>query len=278
MAPRSGRMTKPPDDPEAQDHMKTLAIDIGGTGLKAALLGEDGAMLGERVRVATPYPCPPPTLVGELRKLTGQLPAFDRVSAGFPGMVRGGVVREVPALSRASLGGPRDDGLASAWSGFDLATALEEAFGRPVRVANDADVQGCAVVKGQGFEFVMTLGTGCGTSLFWQGGLLPHMELSHGPFRDGETFDQQLGEVSRQQIGNRRWRKRVERAIAAFDAMLLFDHLYIGGGNATHLHPEELGAKTTIVPNVAGILGGIKLWEQPWATPAVGTASPASPA
>jgi polyphosphate glucokinase len=264
MAPRSGRITKPPDDPEVQDHMKTLAIDIGGTGLKAALLAEDGAMLGERVRVATPYPCPPPTLVEEVRKLTGQMPAFDRVSVGFPGMVRGGVVLEVPAFSRASLGGPRKPGLARAWSGFDLAAALEEAFGLPVRVANDADVQGCAVVEGHGFEFVMTLGTGCGTSLFWHGGLLPHMDLSHGPFRDGETFDLQLGDMTRQRIGNRRWRKRVEQAITAFDAMLLFDHLYIGGGNATHLHPEDLGAKTTIVPNVAGILGGIKLWQQPW--------------
>ncbi len=96
------------------------------------------------------------------------------------------------------------------------------------------------------------------------GGLLPHIELSHGPFRDGETFDQQLGDVTRQEIGNHRWRSRVQRAIAAFDAMLLFDHLYIGGGNATHLHSGDLGANATIVPNVAGVLGGIKLWDQPW--------------
>jgi polyphosphate glucokinase len=257
--------------------MKTLAIDIGGTGLKAAILGEDGAMVGERVRVVTPYPCPPSTLVEALHKLTSQLPAFDRVSAGFPGMVRAGVVVEVPALSRASLGGPRDDDLARAWSGFNLESALEGMFGRPVRVANDADVQGCAVVSGQGFEFVMTLGTGCGTALFWQGSLLPHMELSHGPFRNGETFDEQLGDVTRQQIGNRRWRKRVARAIAAFDAMLLFDHLYIGGGNATHLQSGGFGANVTIVPNLAGILGGIKLWDQPWDLYAVGSAGSAAP-
>jgi polyphosphate glucokinase len=258
--------------------MKTLAIDIGGTGLKAALLGEDGAMIGERVRVVTPYPCPPPVLVDALHKLTSQMPEFDRVSAGFPGMIRAGLVVEVPAFSRASLGGPHDDELARAWSGFDLASALEEMFGRPVRVANDADVQGCAVVGGQGFEFVMTLGTGCGTALFWQGSLLPHMELSHGPFRNGESFDQQLGEVTRQKIGNQRWRRRVNRAIAAFDAMLLFDHLYIGGGNASHLRPGELSEKVTIVPNVAGILGGIKLWDQPWGMHTVGMASPAGSA
>jgi polyphosphate glucokinase len=257
--------------------MKTLAIDIGGTGLKAAVLGEDGEMIGERVRLATPYPCPPPTLVEALHKLTSQLPDFDRVSAGFPGMVRAGVVMEVPALSRAKLGGPRDDELARAWSGFNLASAFQEAFGRPVRVANDADVQGCAVVSGHGFEFVMTLGTGCGTALFWEGNLLPHLELSHGPFRNGETFDQQLGEVTRQEIGNRRWRRRVERAIAAFDAMLLFDHLYIGGGNSTHLNPGDLGANVTIVPNLAGILGGIKLWEQSWGMYTPPPTEPAAP-
>jgi polyphosphate glucokinase len=244
--------------------MRTLAIDVGGTGLKASVLGPDGEMLCERVRVATPYPCPPPVLIDTLLKLTRQLPPSDRVSAGFPGMVRAGTVVEVPALSRASIGGPRDDDLARAWSGFALAGALEAAFGRPVRVANDADVQGCAVVKGHGFEFVMTLGTGCGTAVFWQGVLLPHMELSHGPFRDGQTFDERLGEASRQAHGNHHWRKWVRQAIDAFDAMLIFDHLYVGGGNATHLHAEEFGAKVTIVSNLAGILGGIKLWEQPW--------------
>ncbi|HUK68116.1 MAG TPA: ROK family protein [Streptosporangiaceae bacterium] len=244
--------------------MKTLAIDVGGTGLKAALLDEDGTMIGERMRVTTPYPCPPPTLIKALRELAGLLPSADRVSAGFPGLIRAGVVIEVPALSRASLGGPPDDDLARAWHGFNLASALEDGLARPARVANDADVQGCAVTKGQGLEFVMTLGTGCGTALFWQGDLLPHMELSHGPFRHGETFDEQLGDVTRQNVGNQRWRRRVRRAIDAFDAMLIFDHLYIGGGNAKHLHEEDLGPNATIVPNVAGILGGIKLWDQSW--------------
>ncbi len=244
--------------------MKTLAMDVGGTGLKAALLDESGVMIGERVRVETPYPCPPQTLVGALLALAGKLQAFDRVSTGFPGMVRAGKILEVPALSRASLGGPADPDLVRAWSGFALADALEEAFGCPVRLANDADVQGCAVSQGEGLEFVMTLGTGCGTAMFWQGQLLPHLELSHGPFRNGETYDEQLGDVTRQQIGNQRWRKRVRRAVAAFDAMLLFDHVYAGGGNAKHLHEDDLGPKGTIVSNVAGILGGIKLWDQQW--------------
>ena len=244
--------------------MRTLSIDVGGSGLKAAVLGEDGTMIGERVRVRTPYPCPPQALVAKLRMLTSKFGDFDRVSVGFPGLVRAGAVVEVPALSRSVPGGPTDPGLVRAWSGFELAAALEEALERPVRLANDADVQGCAVITGQGLEFVMTLGTGCGTAVFWQGAMLPHMELSHGPFRKGESYDEQIGEVARQKVGNQRWRRRVQEAIAAFEAMLLFDNLYIGGGNATHLHEEDLGPNTTVVPNISGILGGIKLWDMPW--------------
>ncbi len=244
--------------------MRTLAVDVGGSGLKAAVLGEDGTLIGERVRVRTPYPCPPHVLVAELRALISQLGGFDRASVGFPGLVRAGAVVEVPALSLSVPAGPPDPDLVRAWSGFELAAALEEALARPVRLANDADVQGCAVVAGQGLEFVMTLGTGCGTAVFWQGALLPHMELSHGPFRKGETYDDQIGEAARQKVGNHRWRGRVQEAIAAFEAMLLFDHLYIGGGNAAHLHESDLGRSTTVVPNISGILGGIKLWDQPW--------------
>jgi polyphosphate glucokinase len=246
--------------------MKTLSIDVGGTGLKAALIDTDGNMIGERVKIETPYPCPPEKLVSSLRELADKLAPYDRVSVGFPGLVRLGSVKETPAFSRATWGGPPDPQLVQAWAGFELEEALQKVFGHPTRVANDADLQGSAAVKGDGFEFVMTLGTGCGTAVFWQGDLLPHMELSHGPFRKGETFDIQLGDAARHEIGNHRWRSRVRKAIAAFDEMLVFDHLYVGGGNARHLKDEDFPAKATMVPNIAGLLGGIRLWDQPWET------------
>jgi len=246
--------------------MKTLAIDVGGTGLKAALLDPKGQMIGERVKIETPYPCPPEKLVKSLNELAERLPGYDRVSVGFPGLVRAGVVKEVPALSRAVWGGKPDPELGRAWEGFGLAAALQKDFGKPTRVANDADLQGSAAIKGEGFEFVMTLGTGCGTAVFWEGQLLPHMELSHGPFRKGETFDVHLGDAARRDAGNHRWRSRVRKAIAAFDDMLLYDQLYVGGGNARHLKDGDLGDKGTRVPNIAGLLGGIRLWDQPWAT------------
>jgi len=242
-------------------NVKTLSVDIGGSGLKASVLDAQGTMTTERVRVETPYPCPPPTLVSALVDLVTPLGEYDRVSVGFPGLVRHGRVWHIPSLSRESYGGATDPALESAWHGFDLATALAHAFGVPVKVANDADVQGCAVIKGEGFEFVMTLGTGCGTSVFSNGTLLPHMELSHAPFRSKETFDTQLGNAARKEVGNKRWRKRVSKAISAFDRFLFFDHIYVGGGNAKHCKVEDLGPKATIVPNTAGILGGIRIWD-----------------
>lgn len=239
----------------------TLAIDVGGTGLKASVLDANGTMITDRVRVATPYPCTPETLVDNLTSLTADLPAYNRVSVGFPGLVRHGRVWHIPAFSRLVYGGPEDPEMAAKWQGYDLSHALADAFGVPVKVANDADVQGAAVVEGNGFEFVMTLGTGVGTSVFSNGRLLPHMELSHAPFRHGETFDTKLGNEARKTIGNKRWRKRVAQAIEAFDDFLFFDHIYIGGGNAKHYPAAKLGPKATIVPNTAGILGGIKIWE-----------------
>lgn len=239
----------------------TLAVDIGGSGIKASIVDAAATMVSERIRVDTPYPCPPPTLVDTVSSLVQPLLAVQRVSVGFPGLVRHGRVIEVPSLSRAAYGGPRDPDLAAAWSGFDLAHALASRFHLPTKVVNDADMQGCAVVRGEGMEFVLTLGTGVGTALFSSGMLLPHLELSHGPFTGSQTFDIALGNAQRKEIGNERWVKRVRRAIADFDEMIHFDHLYVGGGNAKHLTAADIGPRGEIIPNTAGILGGVRVWE-----------------
>ena len=175
--------------------------------------------------------------------------------------MRRGRVIEVPSLSRATYGGDRDLDLALAWSEFDLGSALAELLAVPTKVVNDADMQGCAVVQGQGLEFVLTLGTGVGTALFNNGTLLPHLELSHGPFRSGETTDVALGNSARRVIGNEKWAKRVRRSIEHFHEMLWFDHLYVGGGNAKHLSVADVGPKGQIIPNSAGILGGVRIWD-----------------
>jgi polyphosphate glucokinase len=250
-----------PGQNRAPGQRRTLAIDIGGTGIKASVLDQSGSMIADRVVVATPYPCSPDVLVTTLAKLATGLPPFDRASVGFPGVVRDGKVLSAPEFIKVGgLGTTLDPQLESAWRNFDLAGALLVALVRPTRVANDADVQGLAVVTGDGLELVITLGTSVGTALYEQGRLAPHMEFAHHPFRNNQTYYEQLGEAARLRMSTRGWNLRVKRAVDTLDALFFFDHVYIGGGNSARV-TVDLGPKASIVDNSAGILGGIRLWE-----------------
>ncbi|MGD0881211.1 MAG: ROK family protein [Acidimicrobiales bacterium] len=245
----------------APEHPFTLAVDIGGTGFKASVLDANGAMVADRVKVATPYPLPPGKLVALVTSLVAPLPTAERAAVGFPGMIRAGLVLSAPHF--VTVNGPGsavDRLLEQEWNRFDLAAALTAELGLPTKVANDADIQGAAVVLGRGLELVITLGTGFGTGLFYDGELMPHLEIAHQPFRKGETYDEQLGEATRKEIGEERWNKRVTKAIANMRALTLFDHLYIGGGNSRRVLRHHLPADVTVVDNAAGILGGIRLW------------------
>jgi polyphosphate glucokinase len=241
--------------------VRTLSVDVGGSHLKASVLDGRGKMLVERARIETPYPCPPEVLVKLIGRLARQLPSHHRASVGFPGLIRKGVVRQVPALSRRKRGGPQDPKLGRCWAGFRLRDALEKALGVPTLVANDADVQGSAAIRGEGFELMVTLGTGVGCALFEDGVLLPHLELSHGHYRRGLSIDIALGNAQRERIGNRRWNGRVARAFHWLEEMVLFDRMYVGGGNAKHLR-LDLGRRVKVVSNTAGIVGGIRLWDR----------------
>lgn len=253
-----------PDRADRADPV-TLAIDVGGSGLKAAALSVTGELLSDRERVRTPRPVPPELLVATLGQLVRPLPPYDRVSVGFPGMVREGTVLTAPNLARAGDSGRRagkvDKRVAAAWSGFDLATALAAALGRPTKVVNDASMQGLAAVSGHGLEWMITLGTGFGTALFWEGRLTPHLEFAHHPLHKRQTYDERLGNDARHRVGNRRWNKRVRQAVEVLDRLSSFDRIYVGGGNARHL-TVDLGPKARLVDNTAGILGGIRLWER----------------
>jgi polyphosphate glucokinase len=236
-----------PSDIHSIVRARTLGIAVGGSGLKASVVDEHGRLLTDRVRVDTPVGSPPGEIVEALARLVAPLGSFDRVSVGFPGVVRNGRVLTAPNLDNKG------------WKDFDLARALGRALAKPVRVANDADVQGLAVIGGHGVEMVITLGTGFGTGLYLDGRLAPHLELSHHPFRKGETYDEQLGNAARKRVGNRKWNKRVLKAIRRLRALTSFDHLYIGGGNAKKID-FELDPDVTLVSNDAGLKGGVALW------------------
>ena len=240
----------------------TLAIDIGGSGLKALTLDATGKALIDRIRVPTPYPLPPKRLIDQLADLVRPIANYDRVSVGFPGMVRNGRILSAPHLVLSN--GPDskiDPKSLKAWTNFDLASAMAKALGKPTRVVNDADLQGLDAASGKGLEVVITLGTGFGTAVLSEGQLVPHMEFSQHPFRHGETYDGQLGDVARKNVGKKIWSKRVHTAIAVLDSVFMFDHLYIGGGNATRLQ-GPLGERVSVIDPNAGLLGGIRLWDQ----------------
>jgi len=227
---------------------RTLAIDIGGTGIKAALLDDTGSMIGERQRVPTPpKPVAPDDLVRAIDQAVTPLGAFERVSVGFPGYVRDGRVITAPNLGTESL------------ANFDLQSVLAKHLGKPVRVLNDADVQGFGAIDGRGIEMVLTLGTGAGTAIFRDGEIMPHLELAHHPVSGNKTYDEYIGNVARRKKGKKTWNKRVAKAIDILREVVRFDHLYIGGGNAKDI-TFPLPADVTIVPNTDGLTGGIRLW------------------
>jgi len=239
---RSGSNHHPP----AQG-ARTLGIDVGGTGLKASVLNARGKMMVRRRRVDTPSPCPPKALVQALVELVKPLPAFDRVSVGFPGYVLAEKVITAPEFGNRS------------WHGFDLVKALQSRLGKPVRLLNDADMQGLPVIGGKGLELVITLGTGVGTALFRDGELMPHLELAHHPAHKGADYNGYLGKKALKKIGKKRWNRRVRRMIGVLHDLFNFDKLYIGGGNARNITFKP-NAHLKLISNQDGILGGFMLW------------------
>ena len=233
---------------KAESGPVTLAIDIGGSNLKAGLLDRDGAMVGERVKVPTMHPSPPKLVVPALLGLVAQLGPFDRISVGFPGLIKRGIVRTAPNL------GTKD------WAGFDLAGTLHKQLGKPVRMLNDATVQGLGVISGHGLECVITLGTGFGFALYHDGRLTPQLEMSQHIVRKDATYDKYLGVKALRKVGRKRWEGRVVRMLAQLRAVVNFDTLYIGGGDAQDL-TVKLPDDVHIVSNDAGITGGVRLWD-----------------
>ncbi len=225
---------------------RTLSVDIGGSGIKVIVLDTDGNPQSERSRVETPQPAKPDAVIKAITQLAAQQSEFDRVSVGFPGVVRGGVTETAVNLTPE-------------WIGLNLGTALQESLGKPVRVVNDADMQGLGAISGQGVELVVTLGTGFGSALFVDGKLVPNLEMGHHEFRKGETYEQQLGRAALEDIGVKKWNNRLEKAIASLQRLFNYDRLYIGGGEAKKVS-LDLPPNVKIIPNMSGLLGGIALW------------------
>jgi polyphosphate glucokinase len=226
----------------------TLAIDIGGSGLKAMLLDAEGKSVSERLRIVTPAIPTPEVLLTALDDFRTPFPDFDRVSVGFPGIVKRGVT--ILSVN-----------LHPDWGNFPLQDKLAERWSKPVRVGNDADIAGYGAVQGQGVELVLTVGTGLGSALFTNGHLVPGLELSLHPWRKkGNNYEDYLGRRGLDKYGKARWNDFLEAAIHQTELLFNWDHLYLGGGNTKKIL-FKMPKNVTIVSNESGLLGGVFLWK-----------------
>ena len=224
-----------------------LAIDIGGTNIKSTVLNHDGELQFPYKKIETPALANPENVINAIKELIKDYPSFDKISIGFPGYVKNGVVITAPNLD------------AKAWKNYDLSEVISSEFKKPVKLVNDADLQGLAVISRKGLEMVITLGTGFGTALFLNGQLLPHLELAHLPVRKNKDYDDFIGDKALLKDGEVKWNKKMKEVLKTFKTVINYDTLYISGGNAKKL-TSKLDDNIKIVSNKDGIKGGAFLW------------------
>lgn len=214
--------------------MNVLAVDVGGTHIKAMATGQSEARR---------FPSGPDMtarqMVRRLKQAVRDWP-YDVVAMGYPG----------PVLHDRPLAEPHN--LGRGWVGFDFAAA----FGCPVRIVNDAAMQALGSYQG-GTMLFLGLGTGVGTTLIKDGVVAP-LELGHLPYRKG-TYEDYVGERGLERLGKRKWRKRVADVVSRLTAALQPDDVVIGGGNARLL--KELPAGARAGDNANAFRGGFLLWQ-----------------
>jgi predicted NBD/HSP70 family sugar kinase len=216
--------------------MKILVIDVGGTNVK--LLATDQT---EPRKIPSGPDLTPEQMVAAVQKETADWES-DHISIGYPGFVtRGRLVCEP-----ANLG--------EGWVGFDFA----KAFGKPVRILNDAAMQALGSYNG-GKMLFLGLGTGLGSALILDGQLEP-MELAHLPYKKGRTFEDYLGLRGLHRVGKKKWRIHVDDAVARLKTILDVDDVVLGGGNAKLL--KELPPGARMGDNANAFLGGYRMWEK----------------
>ena len=227
--------------------MTTLAVDIGGMSVKLLPLDEEGEPVTEALARPTPTPPTPDALFTLIHDMADTLPPHQRVSVGFPGVVKEGITLNAPNLG---------DEL---WHGVPLSEQLAQRLERPVRAVNDVDLQGLGVVRGTGVELVVTLGTGMGAALFTDGALVPNLELGHHPFRDGQTYEDLVRDSELKRIGPAEWTARVLDALEPIERLFNYDTLHLGGGNAQNIE-AELPENVRVFTLAEALRGALKLW------------------
>jgi polyphosphate glucokinase len=216
--------------------MKTLVIDVGGTNVKVLATGQK-----EPLKIPSGKDLTPQRMAREVLEATATW-EYDNVSIGFPAAVVNGRI----ALEPHNLG--------KGWVRFDFA----KAFGKPVRIINDAAMQALGSYSGGNMLF-LGLGTGLGSAMVRDGVVLP-LELAHLPYKKDHTYEEYLGEAGMKKRGKRAWRKHVADVVALFVAAFVVDYVVLGGGNAKRV--EKLPPKARRGNNANAFAGGFRLWSQ----------------
>jgi polyphosphate glucokinase len=217
--------------------MEILVIDVGGTSIKMGMSVRD-----ERLKVPSGPELTAAKMVAAVCKAT-EAWKYDVISIGYPGPVAHGKPVEEPK------------NLASGWVGFEY----EQAFGKPVRIVNDAAMQALGGYRG-GRMLFLGLGTGLGSALVVEG-LLQPLELAHLPYRKNRTYEDYVGLRGYKRLGRKRWRRHVEKVVAQLKHGLQADYVTLGGGQTKHL--DVLPAGVSLGNNANAIVGGFRLWSQP---------------
>lgn len=221
--------------------MNVLSVDVGGTHVKILVTGAT-----EKREFDSGPKLTASEMVDEVKKLAADW-NYDVVSIGYPG----------PVLHGKPVAEPRN--LGCGWVGFDY----EAAFGRPVKLVNDAAMQALGSYHG-GKMLFLGLGTGLGTTLIADGVVEP-MELAHLPYKKA-TYEDYVGERALRRLGKKKWRKQVAKVIDVLVAAFEPDDVVIGGGNVKKL--DALPPPCRVGDNANAFAGGFRLWDESKGTPA----------
>jgi predicted NBD/HSP70 family sugar kinase len=213
---------------------KILVIDVGGSNVKMMI------SRAQRRKFKSGPEMTPRELVTQLKSLVGDW-AFDAISIGFPAPVRYGCIMNEPKH------------LGPGWTRFNF----EKSLGKPVRIINDAAMQALGSYRGRRMLF-LGLGTGLGSTLIWENNVLP-LELGDLPYGNGHIIENYLGKSGLKELGEKRWKSEVLRAVMLLKKSLIADYVVLGGGSAKKFARLPKGVK--LGHNRNAFLGGVRLWQ-----------------
>jgi len=237
--------------------MAVLGIDIGGSGIKGALVDlETGKLLTERHRISTPKGRTPKDMAKVVQKLITHFDYKGKVGCGFPTVIKNGVCKSHGNLDKS-------------WLNLNVETLLEDKTGLDFTVINDADAAGYAAMsygigKGKkGLVIMITIGTGLGSGVFFNGELIPNFELGQFPYKKHKKIElwAAASAKEREELSYKKWGKRFNKFLKYVDLITAPDLILLGGGTSKDFDQfkEYITIDTPVIPavlkNQAGIIG-----------------------